>query len=866
MSNDCSSSIPRLYLLPPLCWLTIAFGTGVTLSRVVPSTISTAWLLGLTLFSLPILLFPAAIAGMPPVRSVFSSLAALLSVSAFPAIRLRFASPAARVLLPALLLFVGLGTVAGRLAAPSTPESLAPYFDKPQTLFLAEVMSAPDFYPKSARLRLRLHSAITDEASTPVAGGVSLTLRSVRQTWAGGDMLLARMTIDRFHGFNNPGGFDPAPEAAEQGLDARAFIPDDRLLVRVSGEKRGVTSEITDMGARGLEGFRQRSLTWLQTSLQPDVAAFYAAIMLGYQHLLSKNRLDELNRAGVVHLVCIAGLHLGFVFMVFFWASGNFVRLFFPTVLHHSSDRHFALAGAFLAAALYALIGGLHLPTWRSLLMLAFYFAAFYLYRPPDKLSALCLAAFAILLLNPNNLWNISFQMTFAAMLGLFVIMPRLEWRRRPAHWETEGRAAKWAERLLRPFEHAFRASIAVNCGVLPITAYYFHGISAAGLIANTILVPLVGLVALPLGLFSLALSVASQSLALPFLLAGGRIVEWAQATALWFSRLSWSFLWTGSFHAAQLALFYAALGALLVFRGWRGKVAAIAAIAIAAWGVSAGSDLLAARDGAGLLRVTAVDVGQGTSTLVKFPDGETMLIDGGGDFEDSFDYGRNVLAPYLWATGVNKIDWVVLSHDHPDHRNGLKFVLDHFPVGEYWESGVTQEKTGVTSLTEIAQRRGIPIRRIPEIFGDHDIGPCRLSIIHPTLSYVKDTWPGKDLNDVSMVLTIRYGDTNVIIPGDIGQKQESLLFADSPALSSLLLIAPHHGSAHSSSPLLLDRLQPLAVIISCGYHNLLGFPAPPTLERYEERNIPVYRTDLQGAIRADSDGARWTVHATAAE
>jgi competence protein ComEC len=740
------------------------------------------------------------------------------------------------------------------------PESLVPYFEKPQTLFLAEVMSPPDFHTKSVRLRLRLLGAIEDDKTVPVAGGVQLTLRTVQGAWEEGDRLLARMSIDRFHGFNNPGGFDPAATAADQGLDARAFIPDDRLLVKVTSPKGALFPDMENIAARRIERFRRRSLQWLQESLQPDVAAFYAGLLLGYQHLLSPNWQDRLSRVGVVHLICIAGLHLGFVGLVVFWSTRRFIRIFLPRLLHRTSDLHFAFAAAFLAAAFYALIGGLHLPTWRSLLMLAFYFGAFYLYRPPDMLSALSLAALAILLINPNNLRNISFQLTFAAMLGLFAVTRWVGRFRLPHHLETKGRVANWALGLLRPFEHAFWASIAVSFGVLPLTAYYFHGISVGGFVANTIIVPMVGGVALPLGLLSLALSALSKTLALPFLLAGGWVLERAQELILWFDKFPGTFLWVGSLHPAQLALFYAALGAALLSLEWRRKSAAIALLLLAAWGVSATGDLLAERASGGLLQVTAIDVGQGTSTFVRFPNGTTMLVDGGGGLDDSFDYGRNAVAPFLWETGVKRLDYVVLSHDHPDHRNGLKFIMEHFEVGAYWESGITQNKAKVTELAEIAERRAIPIQRAPEILGDHAIGACRLSIIHPTPSYVNGIWAGKDLNDVSMVLVIEHGGAHAVIPGDIGQKVEKLLFENSPPPGSLLLVAPHHGSAHSSSPLLLDRLQPSDVIISCGYHNLLNFPAPAALERYEERNIPVYRTDLQGAIRAVSDGLKWTV------
>ncbi len=757
------------------------------------------------------------------------------------------------------LTFFGLGALASALSTPElpAPPTLTPFFERPQTLFLAEVISPPEFYPDKTRITIRLREAFTADKTIPVEGGVLLTVGKARNEpglWLLGDKLLARLTLKRLHGFNNPGGYDYARRQAEKGIHARAFVEDDRMLVKISPSSE--SSLRLSIGGK-VETFRQRAIFWIKSQLDPDSAGFYGALLLGYK--IPKEWMEHLSRAGVTHLVCISGLHLALVSMSVFWISCRLARLLAPTVLLvRTSDRHIGLWAAFGAAALYSLVSGLTLPTWRSLIMLGLSFGALHLYRRSDALSALAAAAVSILLISPNSLWEVTFQLSFGAMFGLFIIYPRFRklqdrlWRKTPERVQS-------ARFLLRPFDDAFWVSVAANVAVLPLIAHHFHGISVAGFFANTVLVPAIGFLVLPLGLLSIALYAVNEPLALPFLKIGAWFLGYCEDAIVWFSELSWAFFWVGAISAPWLAAFYASLGLLLSRCRLSIKAASIGALILVCSAVAYFDAVLSFdNDARKNLEVVAIDVGQGSSTLVRFPTGETMLIDGGGFYDDSFDIGRSVLAPFLWHSGIRKLDYVVLSHDHPDHRNGLRFILSYFDVGCFWESGIVDRLSGKNELALIAARRGIPVLKLSDLVGDRIIAGCRISVLHPSLSYIEKEWDGEDLNNVSLVLKIDFGATRLIVPGDIDQSVERRLFSDDAVCDQTLLIAPHHGSKRSNSSLLLDRLQPGGVIFSCGYDNLFGFPSPTVLAEYRKRNIPCFRTDLQGAVYAFSDGAKW--------
>ncbi|MGC8490425.1 MAG: ComEC/Rec2 family competence protein, partial [Syntrophobacteraceae bacterium] len=332
------------------------------------------------------------------------------------------------------------------------------------------------------------------------------------------------------------------------------------------------------------------------------------------------------------------------------------------------------------------------------------------------------------------------------------------------------------------------------------------------------------------------------------------------------FAGFSWSFFWTGSFSPAWLILIYASLG--LLFAPFSRKVktfglAAAVLIASLVIAVNSSAVRLFQASAPALLRIDVIDVGQGSSALIRFPSGKTMLVDGGGFPEGAYDIGSQVLAPFLWYEGVRRLDYVALSHYHPDHALGLCFILRNFDVGAFWTSDISgndREPTQTRHLLEkIAVRRKIAVRTFPALFQEVRIGPATVRLLHPTADFLAHA-SRKDLNDLSLVFDISFGKTRVILPGDIDATIEQSIVPRLEGNMRTLLVAAHHGSRRSSCGPFLDALHPVAVVFSCGFDNLFHFPAPVVLKRCAKRNIPTYRTDMNGAVPAVSNGRTWTV------
>lgn len=766
-----------------------------------------------------------------------------------------------------LVCFALLGALTGRQATEtlSVPPSLTPYFSRTGTLYISEITAPANLRGDKVRLTLRLHRAFTESALMPVDGAVLVTvpLESTPSSplpWNHGDWVLAALSLKHFQNFKNPGGFDYIRSMAGKGIYARASVSNPQSLVRIHPppwlEKEAATS--FSFLQRQIDRFRLSAFYWLKQRLSPDAADFYGSLLLGYR--IPPAWSERLSRSGVIHLLSISGLHLGMVSLGVFWLVCRTLRLLLPSLLMKRSDRHYALWPALLAASAYALISGLALPTWRSLIMILLLMGSAFIYRYPDPFTALGVAALLIVLISPESLREVSFQLSFLSMLGLFVVYPPLRERFLRA-LGPHAHDPPVAVRVFSPFAEAFLASIAASMMVMPIVIHHFHGISLAGFLANTILVPLTGFTVLPLGLTALCLFAVSEILALPFLLLGSLFLELCLWMIPWFSDLSWAFVWIGDLSVAHVVAIYSIFGILAVPWTFRQKAAATAGIAFLLLIGTVWERIDTAGASRGMLRVTVIDVGQGTSTLVRFPEGKTMLVDGGGFPDDSFDVGRMVLAPFLWHEGIRALDAVVLSHDHPDHRNGLRAILAHFDVGSLWETGLDPDEINTDELAKIAARRRITIRRLPELREEQLIDGCRVRVLNPSPVAAGRHTPHGTLNNTSVVLEITYGGTSVLLPGDIDQTVERQILPALRPSEHVLLVAAHHGSDSSNGEAFLEALNPRAVLVSCGTDNAFGFPSQRLLSWCANRGVPCFRTDRQGAIEGVSDGARWRVH-----
>jgi competence protein ComEC len=258
------------------------------------------------------------------------------------------------------------------------------------------------------------------------------------------------------------------------------------------------------------------------------------------------------------------------------------------------------------------------------------------------------------------------------------------------------------------------------------------------------------------------------------------------------------------------------------------------------------------------IFELTAIDVGQGDSLLLAFPDGKLILIDGGGILaygrktKPKLDIGEDVVSSYLWTRGISHVDVIACSHLHDDHVAGVPALIDNFHPRELW-TGATQDSPLWRVIAAKAHRSGTKIVSM-QAGRNFSYGDTQIETLSPPADYE----PGPDAkNNDSLVLRISYGKRRFLLTGDMEKEMEFRLIGDERQLKSDVLKVGHHGSKTSSTDVFLDAVAPTFAIISDGFENSFGHPHRDVLARLASHHAGILRTDTEGAITISTDGTK---------
>jgi len=264
-----------------------------------------------------------------------------------------------------------------------------------------------------------------------------------------------------------------------------------------------------------------------------------------------------------------------------------------------------------------------------------------------------------------------------------------------------------------------------------------------------------------------------------------------------------------------------------------------------------------------GKLHVEFLDVGQGDSALVTFPNGQTMLIDGGGivayrsDDEDDDQIepdipriGEMVVSEFLWEKGYSKIDHLVASHADADHAQGLADVVRNFDVGGIYIGAWPHGESELDELFAAAAKRSVPIEQVGR--GDRfEIGGVSIETVWP----IKGRELSGSDNNSSIVMRLIYKDRSFLFTGDIEKDAEIELTSGTTQLQADIVKVPHHGSRTSSSEAFVDRTKAKWAVIPVGRRSRFGHPHPEVTERWKKAGIQVLSTGEKGTVHFATDG-----------
>jgi competence protein ComEC len=464
--------------------------------------------------------------------------------------------------------------------------------------------------------------------------------------------------------------------------------------------------------------------------------------------------------------------------------------------------------------------------------MIVAFMAAAFLGRIKDVWNTLALAAILILVVNPAELFGVSFQLTFVALAAIVYFTPGLTsilGEQGDSPWDVK-----------RKFRLLFFTTVSATIGTYPVLAYHFQSVSLAAFASNIVVVP-VSAVVVALGLLSAMALPLWKGLSLMLLHFGDLAATIMTAAVEFFSALPYSSFPVKRPALAEAALFYAIL---LCLPGIR-KRSVLVLFFFLAGGLLTLRGISHYRERTDALTVTFISVGQGDSALVEFPyDGgrKRMLIDGGGFYGGDFDTGERIVAPFLGAKKISRIDYVVLSHPQRDHMGGLAYIAWRFKPREFWWSGRGELSAALKKALREASTQ------VTVVSGS----TAKKLINGVTIEFLNPAGEPTNVNDDSLVLKLTYDKRSFLFTGDVSEKAEKTLSSKNPRAD--VLKVPHHGSRFSSSPDFISAVNPSVAVASAGY-NPFGAPHPEVVKRYEERGIRFYSTNRDGAVEVETDG-----------
>lgn len=618
----------------------------------------------------------------------------------------------------------------------------------------------------------------------------------------------------------NPGGFDYRGYLEHQEVAGILSVTQVSLVEKAGGG--GLIEGIIIPSRRYIRGL-------VNGHLGGDEAALLLGLLLGERHDLSQDLKDAFSDTGTTHVLAVSGLHVVLVAFIIFML-----------LRAAQLPKRYAGMGTIAGLIFYTLMTGSPPSIIRATIMSSAVILGTLFERQGSGLNMLGLSGLAILSFWPQALFDIGFQLSFAATGGILALtkpIQNLLYRIADLDFVRD-----W---LLGPLAVSAAAQLATT----PLLAMHFHRIPLVSLVANLAVVPLTNL------LLALGLAMALLNLLVPWLTAPLAAAAYAVGSITlrlvqYFSSWSWA---TVNWPRPDLLQISAYLIVILLIFCWsrlgRLRVAALAGLLLTA-NAMVWSRALAGPEG---IKVCFLDVGQGDAAVIRFPNGRTLAIDagnGGPGKEDRavYDYGRNVVVPFLRYQGIGRIDVMIVTHADADHCGGLASVLKMAKVERLITTHHHCDKPLYVEALNLAAARGVRVDSLCGYDTLDDIWPARGFIYSRP-----DTM--ENGNETSLICYISYGKHTFLFSGDMGPELQGHLLRQGLLSQYTVLKVPHHGASQNNGPGLAKISHPQVAVISVGEFNRFGHPSPQALENFTKTGSKILRTDLCGCLEIDCDG-----------
>ena len=757
----------------------------------------------------------------PRILLVSAAITALIAVSAYIADR-------REVFLVLLAVFLFSGAALGA-------------FDSKNALYIGDkflggevvvegyISREPDHKRNKVVYELKVEKIIRSDEVAVIRTRALVNVSEPKEVYGYGDYVRTKGVPYRPGAAGNPGQFDYAGYLGDKGIWALLSVKEDNIEKIGSGYGNPIAGAAMHLKQELLEVNRK--------TMEPTHAAIVNGIVFGSRGEIDPEITEVFNETGIVHILAVSGLNVGLV------AAGV------TGLLGILNVRRLNFSAVTVAIIVYAYITGMGIAVMRAAIMSWIYFYGQKLGRDRDWPTTMAVAALIILAFSPGSLFEAGFQLSFAATWGILYIGPFIDRK-----LEGLGVGSPWIRGCLW-------VTLGAQLGTLPLIIFHFNIFSLVSILTNLLAVPLVGLI-LPFGISASLMGLLHLKAAELINHINTFFVELMMFIVDTIHNIPNGVLYVSVPPFILIVIYYLSLFLMLsdgqsILKKYQWVSMSLSAIFLISFILM----LTGIRWGNNNFEMHVIDVGQGDSILIRFPNGDNMLVDTGG-WSGEFDRGRGageVVGSYLRRLGINKLDALVLSHPHEDHCAGAYYLYRRFKIDALLVSPVTTSPEIVDEidpsymrlLAEI-EKKGVPIK---ELFsGDRVIldPNVYVEILGPDLNLLRDT--SSDINNNSLVMLIKYGVKSFLLTGDIEIDGQTEVMEKLVHQKVNVLKVPHHGSKYTL-PEFIETVEPDYSVISVG-RNSFGQPAAEIVEQCNLTG-PVYRTDQDGLVVFYCDGSQ---------
>ena len=573
-----------------------------------------------------------------------------------------------------------------------------------------------------------------------------------------------------------------------------------------------------------LKKVRTNGIHYLESNFPKETIPLATALLFGSSDFITQNTMDNYRELGIVHLLAISGLHIAII-----------VSIVYNLLLRVGVTREKSIVILLVCLPIYGILTGASPSVTRSVFMTMLLLLG-RRWGKGGQFVAIDVIATTFLLylfVNPYVLYNVGFQLSFLVTLILLLSAPYI------------------LKVTLHPVSLLLTTSFQSMLCSAPILLYFFFEFSIISVLVNLLYIPIFNVILLPYLLFVFVLHLLLGSFIDPLLYPLNEMIIFTNNLTEKIAVLPWNTIVLG--RPSMLFLLLYGWGLFLFFVQWEKGVKGMKKffLFLFPFFLFLGQYMLTnlSLDG----EVTFLDVGQGDCIFIRLPFGKgNYLIDTGGSLtfekqpwqerDQAFDVGEDTVVPFLKSKGVTKLDKLILTHGDADHAGSAEAILQEMRVQELVLPDRKEKNELERKLIGMAQSEGIAIRFVHE--GDRwKVGENRFYILSPEVNSQSDS------NDGSIVIYTELGGLKWLFTGDLEAEGEAKLMKKNPTLSVDVLKVGHHGSKSSTTEEFLEKISPQRAIISVGKNNRYQHPHQEVLKRMQEREMTIYRTDLNGAI-----------------